>query len=152
MAWPSNYRAIDQDGQRIDASFSKRRNANAALVVFERSIAETGVTPERVISDNATWYPPALREVAPVMRFKDQHMPVFMPHVAKSRSAVASQGAFNCIARPLDADTRVFGVGSGGHVILDPRHLHHKTWRTMTHNGARSCVPSPRSAVRQVRT
>jgi transposase-like protein len=59
------YRAIDQDGQVVDALFSERRNAAAARAFFERAIAETEVTPERVTTDKAKCYPPALRTVLP---------------------------------------------------------------------------------------
>ena len=64
-SWTYIYRAIDQDGQVIDAYFSQRRNAAAARTSFERAITETGVVPERVITDKATCYPPALRAVLP---------------------------------------------------------------------------------------
>jgi transposase-like protein len=63
--WTYVYRAIDQDGQVVDAYFSIRRNAKAAQTFFERAIEETGVTPEQVTTDKATWYPPALRIVVP---------------------------------------------------------------------------------------
>jgi putative transposase len=59
------YRAIDEDGQVVDAYFSKRRNAKAAHAFFERAITETGVTPERVTTDKAKCYPPALRAILP---------------------------------------------------------------------------------------
>jgi transposase-like protein len=59
------YRAIDEDGQVVDAYFSERRNAAAAQAFFERAIAETEVTPERVTTDKARCYPPALRAVLP---------------------------------------------------------------------------------------
>jgi transposase-like protein len=59
------YRAIDQDGQVVDAYFSERRNAAAAQVFFERAMAETDVTPERVTTDKAKCYPPALRVLLP---------------------------------------------------------------------------------------
>jgi transposase-like protein len=59
------YGAIDQDGQVVDAYFSERRNAWAAQTFFERAIGETGVTPERVTTDKAKCYPPALRAVLP---------------------------------------------------------------------------------------
>jgi transposase, IS6 family len=59
------YRAIDQDGQVVDAYFSERRNAAAAQAFFERAMAETQVTPERVTSDKAKCYPAALRAVLP---------------------------------------------------------------------------------------
>ncbi len=63
--WTYIYRAIDEDGQVVDAYFSRRRNAKAAQTFFERTMAETGVSPERVTTDKATCYPPALRTVLP---------------------------------------------------------------------------------------
>ena len=63
--WTYVYRAIDQDGQVVDAYFSKRRNANAAEGFFRRCIDETGVMPTRVTTDKAKCYPPALRAVLP---------------------------------------------------------------------------------------
>jgi transposase-like protein len=59
------YRAIDEDGQVVDAFFSERRNAAAAQSFFERALAVTEVTPVRVTSDKAKCYPPALRAVLP---------------------------------------------------------------------------------------
>jgi transposase-like protein len=59
------YRAIDQDGQVVDALFSERRNAAAAQAFFERAMVATDVTPERITSDKAKCYPPALRVVLP---------------------------------------------------------------------------------------
>ncbi len=41
--WTSSYRAIDQDGQVVDAYFSTRRTAQAAHAFFERVSTETGV-------------------------------------------------------------------------------------------------------------
>ncbi len=63
--WTYVYRAIDEDGQVVDAYFSKRRNAKAAQRFFERAIDETGRMPQRVTTDKARCYPPALRTVLP---------------------------------------------------------------------------------------
>ena len=63
--WAYCYRAIDQDGQVVDAYFSERRNAAAAQAFFERAIGRTGVKPEHVITDRARCYPPALRAILP---------------------------------------------------------------------------------------
>ena len=63
--WTYIYRAIDQDGQVVDAYFSQRRNSEAAQKFFERAIDATGVRPERVTTDKAKCYPPALRAVLP---------------------------------------------------------------------------------------
>ena len=68
--WTYIYRAIDQHGQVIDAYFSQRRNARAAQTFFERAVDETGVTPERVTTDKAKCYPPALRAVLPVVEHR----------------------------------------------------------------------------------
>jgi transposase-like protein len=63
--WTYIYRAIDQDGQVVDAYFSKRRNADAAEGFFRRCIDETGVKLTRVTTDKAKCYPPALHAVLP---------------------------------------------------------------------------------------
>ena len=63
--WTYVYRAIDEHGQVVDAYFSERRNAGAAETFFRRAIDETGVRPERVTTDKAKCYPPALRTVLP---------------------------------------------------------------------------------------
>ncbi len=58
------YRAIDEDGQVVDAFFSERATARAQAF-FERAMVETEVTPVRVTTDKAKCYPPALRAVLP---------------------------------------------------------------------------------------
>ncbi len=63
--WTYIYRAIDEDGQVVDAYLSQRRNAPAAQAFFQRAIDETGGRPERVTTDRAKCYPPALRAVLP---------------------------------------------------------------------------------------
>jgi IS6 family transposase len=63
--WAYCYRAIDQNGQVVDAYFSERRNAAAAQAFFERAMAQTGVMPERIVTDRARCYPPALQVVVP---------------------------------------------------------------------------------------
>ena len=68
--WTYVYRAIDEDGQVVDTYFSQRRNTKAAQTFFERAINETGVTPERVTTDKAKCYPPALRAVLPVVEHR----------------------------------------------------------------------------------
>src|SRR5688500_2906531 len=59
--WAYCYRAIDQDGQIVDVYVSRRRNAAAARAFFERAMTETSRTPDRVVTDKAACYPPALR-------------------------------------------------------------------------------------------
>jgi transposase-like protein len=61
------YRAIDQDGQVVDAYFSQRRYAKAAEAFFRRALDETGGTPERVTTDKAKCSPAALRVLLPTV-------------------------------------------------------------------------------------
>ncbi len=68
--WTYIYRAIDQDGQVADAYFSERRNAKAAEAFFRRAINQTGITPKRVVTDKAKCYPPALRNVLPIVEHR----------------------------------------------------------------------------------
>jgi IS6 family transposase len=63
--WAYCYRAIDQHGQVVYVYFSERRNADAARSFFVRAIAGIGSTPERIVTDRARCYPPALRAVLP---------------------------------------------------------------------------------------
>jgi len=63
--WVYCYRAIDQDRQIIDAYVSTRRNAAAAQAFFARAITETDVRPQRVTTDKAACYPPALWTAVP---------------------------------------------------------------------------------------
>ena len=71
--WAYRYRAIDQDGQVVDVLFTARRNAAAAQACFERAIRATGVSPERVTTDKAGCYPPALRVVLPSVGYRTSH-------------------------------------------------------------------------------
>src|SRR5215210_4510320 len=68
--WAYCYRALDQDGHVVDVYFSERRNAAAAEAFFARAIAETGVRPERVVTDKAACYPPALRVLLPAVEHR----------------------------------------------------------------------------------
>ncbi len=59
------YRAIDAHGQVIDVYLSETRDTAAATAFFEQAIARTDVRPQRVTTDKAAAYPPALRAVVP---------------------------------------------------------------------------------------
>ncbi len=54
----------------MDAYFSERRNTAAARAFFERAIAETGLTPERIVTDRARCYLPALHVVLPTVEHR----------------------------------------------------------------------------------
>jgi len=59
--WAYCYREIDQHGQVVDMDVSERRDAAAARAFFGRAVGESGTTPERVVTDTALCYRPALR-------------------------------------------------------------------------------------------
>jgi transposase-like protein len=72
--WTYIYRAIDEDGQVVDASFSTRRTATAGYPLgeafFEGAMDETSVRPTRVTTATATCYPPTLRTVLPMVEHR----------------------------------------------------------------------------------
>ena len=63
--WHYIYRAIDGDGQIVDAYVSSTRDMVAARTFFERAIASTGTTPSRAITNKAATYLPALAAAVP---------------------------------------------------------------------------------------
>src|SRR5919206_2803013 len=63
--WHYIYRAIDGQGQIVDAYVSPTRELAAARSFFEVAIASSGTTPRRVITDKAGAYPRALAVAAP---------------------------------------------------------------------------------------
>lgn len=67
-AWTYLYRAIDQDGQVVDAYCSEQRNARAAQAFCARAISETGVRPRRVTTDEARCYPRRFAPYYPASR------------------------------------------------------------------------------------
>jgi IS6 family transposase len=63
--WQYIYRALDGDGQIVDAYVSPTRDATAARRFFEQAIVSSGTTPRRVITDKAAAYPSALAAAVP---------------------------------------------------------------------------------------
>ena len=63
--WHYLYRGVDQNGQVLDCWLSRTRDLAAAEAFFRRTISSTGCTPERVVTDKATFYPSAIRTCAP---------------------------------------------------------------------------------------
>jgi transposase-like protein len=59
--WAYLYRAIDRDGDLVDAMLSEHRDMAAAQAFFRSARAATGVTPERVTTDGHRSYPRAIR-------------------------------------------------------------------------------------------
>jgi len=61
--WCYLYRAIDRDGNLIDAMLSEHRNMKAAKVFFRSAKATMGFGPDRVTTDGHGSYPRAIRTV-----------------------------------------------------------------------------------------
>jgi transposase-like protein len=59
--WAYLYRAIDRDGNLIDAMLSEHRDMAAAQAFFRSARAVAGITPDRVTTDGHVSYPRAIR-------------------------------------------------------------------------------------------
>ena len=57
------YRAIDRDGNPIDARLSEHRDRQAAKAFFRSARATMGFRPDRVTTDGHGSYPRAIRTV-----------------------------------------------------------------------------------------
>ncbi len=61
--WTYLYRAIDRDGNLIDAMLSEHRDRKAAEAFFRPARAVMGFRPDRVTTDGHGSYPRAIRSV-----------------------------------------------------------------------------------------
>ncbi len=61
--WCYLYRAIDRDGNLIDAMLSTHRDMKAAKAFFRSARATMGFRPDRVTTDGHGSYPRAIRSV-----------------------------------------------------------------------------------------
>ena len=61
--WTYLYRAIDRDGNLIDAMLSEHRDMRAAKAFFRSARATMGFRPDRVTTDRHGSYPRAIRSV-----------------------------------------------------------------------------------------
>ena len=62
-SWTYLYRAIDRDGNLIDAMLSEHRDMKAAEAFFRSARATMGFRPDRVTTDGHGSYPRAIRSV-----------------------------------------------------------------------------------------
>ncbi len=60
--WCSLYRAIDRDGNLVEALLSEKRDMEAAQRFFARALDIAGHAPEQVTTDGHDAYPRAIRE------------------------------------------------------------------------------------------
>lgn len=71
--WRYAFRAVDEDGQIVDALLSDHRDAASARAFVEQAIMSTEVAPTRVITDKGRCYPPAVRAVLPTAEHRSSH-------------------------------------------------------------------------------
>ncbi|MBI1393722.1 MAG: IS6 family transposase [Alphaproteobacteria bacterium] len=64
------WRAVDDEGEVLDMLVQKRRNAKAAKTLLYRLLKNTGVRPERIVTDKLRTYPKAMREIGLSERHK----------------------------------------------------------------------------------
>ena len=62
-SWTYLYRAIDRDGNLVDAMLSEHRDMRAAKAFFRSARATMGFRPDRVTTDGHGSYPRAIRSV-----------------------------------------------------------------------------------------
>jgi putative transposase len=60
--WRYRYRAIDREGNLVDALLSERRDMDAAQRFFAQAVDVVGHAPEQVTTDGHDAYPRAIRE------------------------------------------------------------------------------------------
>ena len=70
--WP--WRAVDDEGEVLDVLVQKRRNIKAAIRLFRKLLKNTGVRPERIITDRLASYPAAARELGISRRHRPGRM------------------------------------------------------------------------------
>ena len=74
--WAYLYRAVDRDGNLIDAMLSEHRDMAAAKAFFRSAKATTGFRPDRVTTDGHGSYPKAIRtDAGPDGPAQDQRLP-----------------------------------------------------------------------------
>ena len=61
-SWCYLYRAIDRDGNLVDARLSETRDMDGAQRFFRQAVATVGHRPDRVTTDGHDAYPRAIRE------------------------------------------------------------------------------------------
>ena len=65
------WRAVDEEGEALDALVQKRRNAAAAIELFRRLLKNQGIHPETITTDKLALHRAALRKLG----ILDRHHP-----------------------------------------------------------------------------
>ncbi len=134
------YRAIDRDGNPIDARLSATRDMDAAQHFFRQALALAGNAPEQVTTDGHTAYPRAIREtlgdgvVHRTSRYKNNRIEQDHCGVKQRYYPMRGFGSFASAARfcPAFEEQRQYFRGvtrCGEHVTLaDGRCLFQNGW------------------------
>ena len=141
--WCSLYRAIDRDGNLVDALLSEQRNMAAAQRCFARALDIAGRAPEQVTTDGHDADPRAIREtlgdgtIHRTSRHKNNRIEQDHRGVKQRYYPLRGFGAFDSAARccPAFAEQRQYFrpvARSGESVSLgDRRRAFQERWATL---------------------
>ncbi len=141
--WCYLYRALDRDGNLVDARRSPTRDMDAAQRFFRQALAVAGDAPERVTTDGHDAYPRAIREtLGPAVRhrtsrYKNNRIAQDHRGVKQRYSPMRGCGSFASAARccvGFAAQRRYFRAAtrSGERVSLAARRrLFRERWTTI---------------------
>jgi putative transposase len=99
--WQYLYRALDRDGNLIDARLSDTRDLAAAEAFFRSAWTVTGVTPDRITTDGHDAYPRAIRHVFGdgvthrTNRYLNNHLEVVFTQLTKTHAFTPRMGRYD---------------------------------------------------------
>jgi len=141
--WCSLYRAIDRDGNLVDALLSEKRDLDAAQRFFGQALDAAGRAPQRVTTDGHDAYPRAIRETLGVgtthrtSRYKNNRIEQDHRGIKQRYYPMRGFGAFDSAARfcPAFAEQRQYFrpvARSGESVSLgERRRMFQERWTTI---------------------
>ena len=124
--WTYLYRAIDRDGNLIDAMLSEHRDMKAAKAFFRSARATMGYRPDRVTTDGHGSYPRAIRTVLG----KDvRHRTSAYLNNRLEQDHRGIKGRIRCMRgfKSHDAASRFCREHGELRDLLRPRHRHNET-------------------------
>ena len=123
--WTYLYRAIDRDGNLIDAMLSDQRDMRAAKAFFHSAQATMGFRPDRVTTDGHGSYPRAIRSV---LGNKVRHRTSAYLNNRLEQDHRGIKGRIRCMRGFKNHDTANRFCREHGELrdLLRPRHRHNQ--------------------------
>jgi len=141
--WRYRYRAIDRDGNLVDALLSEQRDMAAAQRFFAQALDLAGQAPEQVTTDGHDAYPRAIREtlgdgaIHRTSRYKNNRIEQDHRGVKQRYYPMRGFGAFDSAARfcPAFEEQRQYfrPVARSGEAVSlgDRRRVFQERWATI---------------------